>query len=156
MGISNNTKELIKLVGKSIILNRFIANEGYRLKSYKDTEGYWTIGIGHKLGKGNNYANVSITSEEAIEIFWDDFDVAVLDSYRYFSDMNTYPYYVQVAVAEMCFVLGHGGFGKFRKTIAYLKNRNYGAAADEIFDSLWFTQAPNRVRSVSNLFLNKW
>ena len=156
MDISNATKYLIKNLGEHVILNRFIESEGYRLQSYNDTQGFWTIGIGHKLGKGDNYKNLKITSEEAIEYFWDDFDVAVLNAWRHFPSLDIHPLHVEFAIVEMCFILGYTGFRRFKRTIAYINNKNYSAAATEIYDSLWATQAPNRVRSVSNLFLGRY
>jgi lysozyme len=51
----------------------------------------------------------------------------------------------------MCYQLGLSGFSKFKKTIYYLETQQYDEAADEMLDSLWAKQTPNRAKELSNI-----
>ena len=55
----------------------------------------------------------------------------------------------QDVVTEMCYQLGVGGFSKFKKTISYLQNKQFNDASEEMLDSLWAKQTPNRAKELS-------
>ena len=50
----------------------------------------------------------------------------------------------------MCYQLGVTGFSKFKKTIAYLQNKEWRNASIEMLDSRWAKQTPNRAKEMSN------
>ena len=50
----------------------------------------------------------------------------------------------------MCYQLGVTGVSKFKKTIAYLQNKQWEEASVEMLDSLWARQTPNRAKELSN------
>jgi lysozyme len=49
----------------------------------------------------------------------------------------------------MCYQLGVKGFSKFRKTIALLNSGDYIMASEEMLDSKWAVQTPNRAIEMS-------
>ena len=57
---------------------------------------------------------------------------------------------IQDVVTEMCYQLGVTGFSKFKKTIAYLQNKEWRNASIEMLDSRWAKQTPNRAKEMSN------
>jgi len=61
------------------------------------------------------------------------------------------PSHIKDVVLEMCYQLGVGGFSKFRKTISYLQNKQFKDASEEMLDSLWAKQTPNRAKALSNI-----
>ncbi|ELC0802408.1 TPA: glycoside hydrolase family protein [Klebsiella pneumoniae] len=142
-------------------------DEGEKLKLYKDTEGYWTIGIGHLVTKNpskeqaiacldkelNRVTSGVISKSESEQLFNLDISRALRDIER--SELSSI--YIQTngprraALVNLTFQLGLAGVLKFRKMIQYLKVGNYEAAADEGLDSKWARQTPNRARRVSEV-----
>lgn len=142
-------------------------DEGEKLQVYKDTEGYWTVGIGHLLTKNpskeqaiacldkelNRVTSGVISKSESEQLFNQDISRALQDISR--SELSSI--YIQMnghrraALVNMVFQLGLAGVLKFRKMIQYLKVGNYEAAADEGLDSKWARQTPNRARRVTEV-----
>lgn len=73
-------------------------NEGVRLKPYRDTNGYWTIGIGHKIKPGESFD--SITKKQAVELFRKDIIHHIKRAKRLLPEFNKYPIVVRVAVLD--------------------------------------------------------
>lgn len=51
-------------------------DEGLRLKAYRDTNGFWTIGVGHLLGKSEVPRIAEITLSEAMALLEVDIEIA--------------------------------------------------------------------------------
>jgi lysozyme len=67
--------------------NLLIARESLELDAYRDSEGYWTIGVGHllSLDKNANFAGLHWTREKCEAVFAEDlakYEKAVNDSVR--------------------------------------------------------------------------
>jgi lysozyme len=67
--------------GRQLLIER----ESLELKAYRDSEGYWTIGVGHllSLDKGADFSSLVWTREHAEEVFSQDlakYEKAVEDS----------------------------------------------------------------------------
>ena len=65
------------------------------------------------------------------------------------------PQEVQAVVLNMCYQLGVTGVSKFRKAISALQEGDWQEAADEMLDSLWARQTPNRATELSNIVRNQ-
>ena len=119
-------------------------HEGYVGVVYKDSLGIDTIGYG--------FAIKDLELDEDICDMILDRKLRDLQSmvnlkftwYRYM------PQEIRDVVMEMCYQLGVGGFSKFKKTIAYLQNKQFHDASQEMLDSLWAKQTPNRAKELSN------
>lgn len=142
-------------------------DEGSRLTIYKDTEGYWTVGIGHLIKRDS-----TIHREEAIRLLDKELSTYATNgritpaeqSYLFHKDLaavqtgiahsSFYGVYQaldpvrQSAIQNMCFQLGILGVSKFRKMWAALARQDYQTAYKEGLDSNWFKQTPNRARRV--------
>jgi lysozyme len=57
---------------------------------------------------------------------------------------------IQDVLMEMCYQLGVTGVSKFKKTVAYLQNKEFKNASIEMLDSRWAKQTPNRAKELSN------
>jgi lysozyme len=105
-------------------------NEGLKLKMYKCTAGYNTIGYGHNLD------TKSISKIACDVIFADDFaevEEALVEILGiHFSALNEYR---QAVLVDLMFNVGRSGFLDFKKMIEALKKAQYGLAADELLDS---------------------
>lgn len=148
-----------------------IYDEGSKNEIYKDSEGYWTIGIGHLLAKKK------ITKQDAIAILDDQLnrktqgvisndEVSDLLAIDLTSMMNTmksqwyYPIYLKMdvsrrrALQNMAFQMGAsiGGLGGFRnmwRALDQISNPDYQDAHRHALDSFWYKQTPNRARRVA-------
>ena len=119
-------------------------NEGYRKNAYKCTADKTTIGIGFNIEAGvSRFAARALLEAQLTEIA----DIAN-KRYKWFADLSPDR---KIAVCDMMFQLGVGGFGKFRKTIAAIRKGDYAAAAKEALDSAWAKQTPKRALLVADI-----
>ena len=130
------------------LIDEIKKHEGFKSTVYKCTEGYDTIGYGFAI--------------KDLEI---DEEIAELILSRKLGNLqlricNTFDWYiespqkVQDVIMNMCYQMGLSGFSKFKKTIYYLETEQYEEAADELRDSLWAKQTPNRAKELSNIIRN--
>jgi lysozyme len=120
-------------------------HEGLRLTPYRCTAGKLTIGYGRNLD------DRGIREEEARVMLSNDIAEvrAVLRSHLvWFAAAHST---VQDVLVNMGINLGTAGLLKFRRTLAYLEAEQYNSAADEMLDSLWARQVPNRAKELADL-----
>lgn len=132
-------------------------DEGERLVAYRDSLGYWTIGIGVLIDpiKGANPApfgidlrlGTPITRAQSAQLFERHIadKIAELDRrapwWKNLSDNR------QRVILNMCYQLGVSGFLAFKKAVAAMQAGDYAKAAHEMADSAWAkTQTPNRAK----------
>ena len=119
-------------------------HEGYVGVVYKDSLGIDTIGYGFAIKDLELDVDVcDIILERKVKAL-NDMIMIKFNWYRYM------PQEIKDVVTEMCYQLGVGGFSKFKKTIAYLQNKQFRDASEEMLDSLWAKQTPNRAKELSN------
>nr|6QAJ_A Chain A, Endolysin,Transcription intermediary factor 1-beta [synthetic construct]6QAJ_B Chain B, Endolysin,Transcription intermediary factor 1-beta [synthetic construct] len=144
-------------------------DERLRLKIYKDTEGYYTIGIGHLLTKspslnaakseldkaiGRN-CNGVITKDEAEKLFNQDVDAAVRGILR---NAKLKPVYDSLdavrrcALINMVFQMGETGVAGFTNSLRMLQQKRWDEAAVNLAKSIWYNQTPNRAKRVITTF----
>ena len=132
--------------------DHFIAEEGYRTKSYKDTKGYWTIGIGHLLSKTENFEGLVWTDAKVRTVFENDLDNSLRHAKEIFPQYDILPPTVQLAILDMIFNLGGYGFRQFKTVIRMIHAGRYVDAAAAALDSKWArTDVPNRARRTAKL-----
>lgn len=133
------------------VKSRVKRHEGCRLEAYRCSEGHWTIGYGHRLDKDAD--GMFIPYDVAEELFDEDIGVAFEDAQTLLPEKvwNELPLTAQGILVEMCFQLGRRGTGNFVKMLEALKYGEYQVAADEMMDSKWAKQTPNRARTLAIL-----
>jgi lysozyme len=117
-------------------------HEGFRGMPYKDSLGILTIGYGTKL---------PITEEEAELLLKHRLDNKILklsEKEPFYLDL---PETAQKVIANMAYQLGVGGVLRFKKMWAALKEGNYQKAADEMLESKWAKQTPNRAKELAEI-----
>lgn len=125
-----------------------IADEGMRLDVYRCTEGYETVGVGHKIVQGDaehgKPLGYAITERRMKQLF--DLDITVVreDCHRLYEDFSDLPEEAQRIIANMMFNLGLPTMKKFRGMKRCVDERNWSGAADEMVDSRWYEQVTNR------------
>ncbi|TDQ27275.1 lysozyme [Raoultella sp. BIGb0149] len=144
--------------------------EGENLKLYKDTEGFWTIGIGHLVTKDpskekaisildkdlKRITSGVINKSESEQLFTQDTSKAL----RGIEQSSLSSIYISMngprrtALVNMVYQLGLTGVLGFRKMVRYLELKQYNEAADEALNSRWARQTPNRAHRVTETIRN--
>lgn len=120
---------------------------------YMDTEGYATIGYGHKIlpNEIEKYKNGISAIDADLLLAWD-IDRTIKDVKTLGLDL---PKDWQDFLVIMAFQLGLGGVKKFKKMIAALHRKDWKGAIIQAKDSLWYRQTPNRVKDMIYQLVNK-
>ena len=129
---------------KMSLIDSIKQHEGYRSKVYDDSLGIPTIGYGFAIKDLELDEDIcDIILERKIKELATRVNLT-FSWYRYM------PQEIKDVVMNMCYQLGVGGFSKFKKTIAYLQNKQFHDASQEMLDSLWAKQTPNRAKELSD------
>jgi lysozyme len=135
-------------VSASELTDTIKSAEGLKLSVYRCTEGYPTIGYGHRCSADQK----DITKEQAEEIFAADFAKAVEQVEALVGKDARQE--VKDIVTEMIFQMGAAGVGKFKTMLKCIKAKNYKGASVAMIDSKWAKQTPERAKRMSELMRN--
>lgn len=130
-------------------------SEGLKLTAYVDTEGYWTIGYGHKLPLNQEWDGHKIAPEEADNLLTEDMREAriIAGEFPHFTELNDVR---QAVLISMAFQLGAKPL-LWPHFMAALEARDYAAAADAGLDSRWHRQTQARCeREMTMLRTGNW
>lgn len=148
--------------------------EGRRAKKYKDSEGYWTIGVGHLIDPRKGGSLPPAIEEELrrrdIDI-WDDepmpedlidklFERDLALHSTLIVQLN--PWIVnldevrQAVMIDMCFNLGpepfdHDGFKDWPVFLGQVQRGEYAAAAANMLSTRWAKQVGVRARRLADM-----
>jgi lysozyme len=132
-----------------------VKHKGFRLHVYDDATGEpikkgYTLKGHPTIGVGRNLATTGITEMEAHSMLAGDVENVIRECARF-------PWFANIGmarqdvVASMIFQLGPTGFRAFRKLIEALECKDYVSAAEEMMDSLWAKQVPERSAELSQM-----
>ena len=128
--------------------------EGERDVVYTDSEGFLTVGIGHRVVPADKLkAGERITPVQK-EAFWKADADAALDAARFQmrqAGISDAPFLL--SLASVNFQLGPAWKYDHKKTWSLIKAGSYAAAATEAQNSDWFAQSPKRVRALQAALL---
>lgn len=121
--------------------------EGSRPDVYRDSRGFLTVGVGHKVTPADHLELGDKPGDARIGDFLRSDAAAALDAARnQAADAGiTDPNFI-VPLASVNFQLGTGWRDKFVKTWPLIVKGDYAAAAKEAANSDWNEQTPKRVR----------
>ena len=121
------------------------SNEGFRSKAYKDSEGHWTIGYGHKIKPNEQHLmNANLSKEEGEALFNKDHtehSKAFVDKEGWTTNQSPE---VQEALHDMAFNMGPGWMDKFPSVRKALQEGDTKKAADIIRNSKYADQVGAR------------
>ena len=131
-------------------------DEGVKYEIYNDHLGYPTFGIGHLVRDTDPEAGAAlgtpVSEDRVIEAFNQDVETVLNDCTILYGDFNELPEEAQLIIANMMFNLGRPRLSKFKGMKAGVDARDWKKAADEMVDSAWYRQVPNRaVRLVTRM-----
>ena len=123
-------------------------DEGVKHEIYLDHLGLPTFGIGHLVREEDpefgRPVGTAVTDDRVAAAFEQDIQITVDDCKKLYDDFDNLPEEVQLIIANMCFNLGYPRLSKFKGMKAGIDARDWDRAADEMVDSRWYRQVPNR------------
>ena len=126
--------------------NQLIKHEGLVLNPYKCTSGALTIGVGRNLDARG------ISKAEAMYMLDNDLKECINQLQTHLSDIYvTLNETRRLVLVNMCFNLGIFGLLQFRKTLAFLRAKDYESASKEMLNSKWATQVGNRAKELAEM-----
>ena len=123
-------------------------SEGFRDKVYQCTQGYDTIGYGFAV---KDLVLDEDIADMILERKLNRLESRIDSKFPFTEDL---PKNVKDVVIEMCYQLGVSGFSKFKQTISLLRLGNFKEAADEMLQSRWSRQTPNRAQKLADIVRN--
>jgi lysozyme len=123
-------------------------DEGCKYEIYMDHLGYPTFGIGHLIlvddVEYGQPVGTPVSEDRVNECFASDIIVVLEECETLFPSFEVLPDEVQLIIANMMFNMGRPRLSKFKKFIAAVAISNWQEAANQMVDSRWYNQVPNR------------
>ena len=141
LNLKEEEKEKLNLLS---LIDDIKAHEGFRSKPYRCTEGYLTIAYGQRL----DY--IEVDEETGTKWLMKRINDIIKDLDLRFPWYSKAPKEVQDIVVNMSYQMGISGFAQFKQTIKYLEQGLYYKASNEMLDSLWSKQTPERSKELSD------
>ena len=126
-------------------------DEGIKFETYRCSLGHLTGGIGHLITEWDEEiysgpVGTAIPTEQVNDWFAKDIETTIKDCNLLFSQFNNLPDDIQHVLANMCFQLGRPRLSKFKNMIDAVEDLDWHRMADEMENSRWFKQTPNRAK----------
>jgi len=123
-------------------------DEGVKYELYNDHLGYLTFGVGHLVKKDDPEHGMPVGTPvdegRVSEAFEQDIDTVMDDCCKLYVDFKGLPEEAQRIIANMMFNLGYPRLSAFKGMRSGVEARDWERAADEMVDSRWYNQVPNR------------
>lgn len=123
-----------------------ILREGKRLKVYKDSLGFKTVGIGHKVLPEDKLKLGDTITEEQCDLFFDR-DTAEAESaaLKQAKEIGIKADWFIAALISVNFQLGAGWTKEFKATYPAIVRHDFDVAIENLRQSKWYRQTPVRV-----------
>ena len=123
-------------------------DEGVKYEIYLDHLDLPTFGIGHLVLESDQEfgepVGTAISEERVNECFDNDVEIVLGECRILYPDFDDLPEECQQIIANMMFNMGRPRLSKFVGMKRGVDDQDYQAAADEMVDSAWYRQVPNR------------
>ena len=123
-------------------------DEGCKHETYLCSQNVVTGGIGHMITEWDDekYLEVGVEiPDEQVKAWFDkDIETVLSDCELLYDDFDHLPEEAQLIIANMMFNLGYPRLKKFVGMKAGVDARDWNKAADEMIDSNYYKQVPNR------------
>ena len=123
-------------------------DEGVKYEIYLDHLSLPTCGVGHLIKETDpEYGldvGTEISEERVNELFDEDIKVTLDECTYLYEDFYTLPEEAQLIIANMMFNLGRPRLSRFLKMKKAVDNKDWIEASNQMKDSKWYRQVPNR------------
>jgi|TARA_A100001391_G_scaffold72215_1_gene46085 lysozyme len=137
-------------MNKDQLREELAEDEGCKYEIYLDHLGLPTFGIGHLVTENDpengQPVGTPIDEERVRQVFSLDIAVTLEDCKSLYDDFDDLPEECQLVIANMMFNMGRPRLSKFKGMKAGVDARDWNKAADEMVDSRWHDQVPNRAK----------
>lgn len=122
-------------------------DEGREATMYKDSRGYWTIGVGRLIDPKKG----AKLRESEIDFLFDNdcrgAEGELAATFPWFPRLNPAR---QAALVNMCFQLGLPTLLEFERTLRAIRDEHWEDARHHMMSSDWAKQTPHRARRVAH------
>lgn len=140
-----------------------IRDEGLKLKAYKCTAGFWTVGVGRNLSARGTplpkllyYKTVGISRETAMKWLDEDIHAAEMDCEAIFGPKFwRWSIHRRLGWLNLVFNLGRHRLLKFRNTIRHAMNEDWHKVRLHLMNSAWYVQVKSRAERVIALICDE-
>ena len=137
-------------MNKDKLREELAEDEGCKYEIYLDHLGLPTFGIGHLVKEDDpeygQPVGTPVDEERVRRVFSLDIAVTIEDCRSLYDDFDELPEEAQLIIANMMFNMGRPRLSKFVGMKREVDARRFDAAADEMVDSRWHDQVPNRAK----------
>jgi len=137
-------------MNKDKLREELAEDEGCKFEIYLDHLGLPTFGIGHLVKEDDpehgQPVGTPVDEERVRRVFSLDIAVTIEDCRSLYDDFDELPEEAQLIIANMMFNMGRPRLSKFVGMKREVDARRFDAAADEMVDSRWHDQVPNRAK----------
>ena len=129
-------------------------DEGCVYEIYNDHLGYPTFGIGHLVRESDpehgSPVGTEVSKDRVAEVFDSDIETVLSDCRKLYPNLDDLPEEAQQIIANMMFNLGYPRLSKFKNMKKCVDERDWIGAGEEMMDSRWYQQVPNRAGRLVN------
>ena len=122
------------------------ADEGVSHTMYKDTRGFWTVGVGHNLSIAQSQFTISA-------LFEDDCNGAEASLDAHWPWWRNLDPVRQRVMLNMMFNMGAAGLGEFVHFLAAMEAGAWSEAATQMMASAWATEVGDRATRLRDMVL---
>lgn len=134
----------------SKIIEKIKKEEGDKARMYKCPAGYWTIGAGINLEVQEMPQDIR-DLWLAVIVYDIESSVSILLDRDYDVDLYSLRENVQLVLIDMAYQMGVSGLFQFKKMLSAILAKDYPLAADELLNSNYARQTPNRANRNAQL-----
>ena len=137
-------------MNKDQLREELAEDEGCKFEIYLDHLGLPTFGIGHLVVDGDpehgQPVGTPVEDERVRQVFSLDIASTLDECQVLYPDFDDLPEDCQLIIANMMFNMCRPRLSKFKGMKAGVDARDWNRAADEMVDSRWHDQVPNRAK----------
>ena len=137
-------------MNKDRLREELAEDEGCKFEIYLDHLGLPTFGIGALIKEHDpeygQPVGTPVSEDRVRQRFNLDIAVTIEDCQVLYDDFDDLPEEAQLVIANMMFNMGRPRLSKFKGMKAGVDDRDWERAADEMVDSRWHDQVPNRAK----------
>ena len=135
-------------MNKDQLRKELAEDEGCKYEIYRAHLGLPTYGIGHLVVEADpeygQPVGTPVSEERVRQVFSLDIASTLDECQVLYPDFDDLPEDCQLIIANMMFNMGRPRLSKFKGMKAGVDARDWNRAADEMVDSRWYSQVPNR------------
>jgi lysozyme len=137
-------------MNKDVLREEIAADEGCKYEVYLDHLALPTCGVGHLITENDEEhgkpVGTVVEQERVRKLFALDIAVTIDECKVLYPDFDDFDEELQHILCNMMFNMGRPRLSAFKLMQAAIDNKDFNEAAEQMVDSRWYTQVPNRAR----------